>query len=462
MRAPTAIRILYVCLLIIGLAIILHILLLYINKPISIPLASASLALFIGTLLLTIDLAYRNIKAARQARAELQRTKMKGEKVERQLVSVEQDYKNIFEKNPMPMWIFDLESLRFLTVNHAAIEHYGYTQDEFLAMTIQNLRNREESERLQMFMSGQRSALNNAGLWKHRKKNGTVIDVEIVSHELLWEGKKARLVMAADVTERARAQQQIFELNQTLENKVEERTAQLGAINRELESFSYSVSHDLRAPLRGIDGFSQAVMEDYAQLLDEKGKRYLSRIRSATQRMGHLIDDLLSLSKISKSAIHRTHVNASEIAEELVAELRERSPSRAITVEIEQGLQMYADPGLLKIALQNLLENAWKFTSRTKSPVITIKKMAMDGQNVLAVSDNGAGFDMQYAHKLFGAFQRLHAATEYEGTGIGLATVQRIIHMHGGEIWAESSVGQGATFYFSVGEDHEHKSNSAG
>ncbi len=462
MRAPTAIRILYVCLLIIGLAIILHILLLYINKPISTPLASASLALFIGTLLLTIDLAYRNIKAARQARDELRRVKTRSEEVERQLVSVEHDYKNIFEKNPMPMWIFDLESLRFLTVNHAAIENYGYTQDEFLAMTIQNLRDREESERLQMFMSGQRSALNSAGIWKHRKKDGTIIDVEIVSHELLWEGKKARLVMAADVTERACAQKKILELNQTLEKKVEERTAQLEAINRELETFSYSVSHDLRAPLRGIDGFSQAVMEDYAQLLDEKGKRYLSRIRSATQRMGHLIDDLLSLSKISKSAVHRTQVDASEIAEELVTELREKSPSRTITVKIEQGLQMYADPGLLKIVLQNLLENAWKFTSKTESPVVTIKKVAMNGQDVLAVSDNGAGFDMQYAHKLFGAFQRLHAATEYEGTGIGLATVQRIIHMHGGKIWAEGSVGQGATFYFSVGEDHEHKSNSAG
>ena len=286
MRAPTAIRILYVCLLIIGLAIILHILLLYINKPISTPLASASLALFIGTLLLTIDLAYRNIKAARQARDELRHVKTRSEEVERQLVSVEHDYKNIFDKNPMPMWIFDLESLRFLTVNHAAIENYGYTQDEFLAMTIQNLRDREESERLQMFMSGQRSALNSAGIWKHRKKDGTIIDVEIVSHELLWEGKKARLVMAADVTERACAQKKILELNQTLEKKVEERTAQLEAINRELETFSYSVSHDLRAPLRGIDGFSQAVMEDYAQLLDEKGKRYLSRIRSATQRIG--------------------------------------------------------------------------------------------------------------------------------------------------------------------------------
>jgi len=303
-----------------------------------------------------------------------------------------------------------------------------------------------------MFMSGPRPSLSGAGTWKHRKKDGTVIDVEIVSHELLWESKKARLVMAADVTERARAQQQIFELNQTLENKVEERTAQLGAINRELEAFSYSVSHDLRAPLRGIDGFSQAVMEDYAQLLDEKGKRYLSRIRSATQRMGHLIDDLLNLSKISKSAVNRVPVNASEIAEELVAELREKSPARAITVEIEQGLQMYADPGLLKIVLQNLLENAWKFTSKTESPIVTIKKVARDGQDGMAVSDNGAGFDMQYAHKLFGAFQRLHAATEYEGTGIGLATAQRIIHMHGGKIWAEGSVGQGATFYFSVGE----------
>jgi signal transduction histidine kinase len=218
----------------------------------------------------------------------------------------------------------------------------------------------------------------------------------------------------------------------------------------ELEAFSYSVSHDLRAPLRGIDGFSQALLDDHLESLDEEGKQYLRRIRAGAQRMGQLIDDLLKLSKVTRSELRPTRVDLSQIAREVAEGLQQQDAARRVDLMVKEGLVARGDPRLLRVALENLLGNAWKFTSKLPSARIELGQKDADGRQVFFVRDNGAGFDMEYAEKLFGAFQRLHAMTEFPGTGIGLATVQRVIHRHGGKVWAEGAVGQGATFYFTL------------
>jgi signal transduction histidine kinase len=230
------------------------------------------------------------------------------------------------------------------------------------------------------------------------------------------------------------------------ETELQQAIDQTVAANRELESFSYSVAHDLRAPLRAIDGFSQALLEDYAAKLDEHGRDYLNRVRGAAQRMGALIDDLLALSRLSRSEMKLERINLSQLGREVAAELSKRDPERAVDFRIDEGLTARADARLVRVALENLLGNAWKFTS--KKPAAHIELGARNGS--FFVRDDGVGFDMAHAEKLFGAFQRLHAVRDFEGTGIGLATVARIVHRHGGRVWAEGAVGQGATFFFTL------------
>jgi light-regulated signal transduction histidine kinase (bacteriophytochrome) len=231
---------------------------------------------------------------------------------------------------------------------------------------------------------------------------------------------------------------------------VKERTAQLEAVNKELEAFSYSVSHDLRAPLRGIDGFSQALLEDYHDKLDEEGRHYLQRVRHGAQRMGQLIDDLLRLSRVSRAEVIRQRVDLSDLSRRILRELAEAHPERSAQVTVASGLTVEADPRLLAIALENLLANAWKFTAPRPEAVIEVGKDEVEGEPVFWVRDNGAGFDMAYVSKLFSAFQRLHSSEQFEGTGIGLAIVHRIIRRHGGRIWAEGRPGEGATFRFTL------------
>jgi light-regulated signal transduction histidine kinase (bacteriophytochrome) len=238
--------------------------------------------------------------------------------------------------------------------------------------------------------------------------------------------------------------------HEELEERVDERTAQLAAANKELEAFSYSVSHDLRAPLRSIDGFSLALLEDYVDRLDEEGKDHLQRIRAATQRMGMLIDDLLNLSRMTRAEIRKQAVNLSALAHAVASVLQDAQPERQIDFRIEDRLEAKADAHLLQVVLENLLGNACKFTSKRTSPRVEFGKTKHNGSSAYFVRDNGAGFDSAYANRLFGAFQRLHGASEFPGTGIGLATVQRIVHRHGGEIWAEGAVEKGATFYFTL------------
>ena len=238
-------------------------------------------------------------------------------------------------------------------------------------------------------------------------------------------------------------------LNRTLEDRVRMRTSELETTNRELEAFSYSVSHDLRAPLRTIDGFSLALEEDYAEVVGATGKDYIKRVRTGVQRMGELIDALLQLSRITRAPIEREHFDLSALAEAVAADLQEQNREREITFHIEDGLAAEADPKLLRVALENLLGNAVKFSARAPQAVI---EFGWDGEKkAWFVRDNGAGFDMYYAEKLFNAFNRLHGDKDFKGSGIGLATVARVIRRHHGTIWADSVVGRGATFWFTLG-----------
>lgn len=263
------------------------------------------------------------------------------------------------------------------------------------------------------------------------------------------EGKIIGTVGAAqEITRQKEAEIALREARDNLEQRVRERTIQLEAANRELESFAYSVSHDLRAPLRAIDGFSQALMEDYTSVFDNDGLDYLGRVRKASQRMGQLIDDLLMLSRVTRTELRKEQVNLSMIANEIIDELQQIDPRRELDMRIEENLTVNGDARLLQIALENLLNNAWKFTAQQDTTRIELGYNKESGEYF--IRDNGVGFDMTYVDKLFGAFQRLHTDEEFEGTGIGLATVRRIIHRHGGKIRAEGHINKGATFHFSL------------
>lgn len=253
-----------------------------------------------------------------------------------------------------------------------------------------------------------------------------------------------------DISARIDAEAALTELNQELEQRVEERTADVAAAYKELEAFSYSVSHDLRAPLRGIDGLSQVVLEEYGDHLDEMGQQYLRRVRAASQRMGRLIDAILGLFRVTRTEMRMERVNLSAIGEALAAEFTQADPGHEVRFMIEEGLSVQGDPDLLRMVLQNLLGNAWKFTNKHPTGTIQLGSYLSEGERVYFVRDDGAGFEMEYADKLFRPFERLHESREFEGDGVGLASVERVVRRHGGRIWAEGATEQGATFYFTL------------
>jgi PAS domain S-box-containing protein len=487
----------------------------------------------------------------------------------------EKKYRHLFENNPMPLWVLDTGSLKFMDVNESALRLYGYSREEFLSMTSVELRPEEERARYLELNRGTKGT-QNMGIWKHLKKDGTIIHVEVTAHEMVFEGKPSRLILANDVTEKRKAlgelqlsearfrkifdskmtgflfwdstgkiteandlflemvgytrgeleegkirgdemtppeyadvdrlamaqirlagvcepyekefirqdgsrlpvifgaaaiddspslkgvacvmdirqrklmEQEILELNRDLEVRITERTQELQDVNKELESFSYSVSHDLRAPLRAIHGYSQMLHEDYESRLDAEGIRLLNAVKFNAKRMGQLVDDLLSFSRMGKRALKETYTDITKLVHDILNELSPEEKAR-IKITVHSLGTAKADNILLRQAFQNLIFNAVKYSSKKTHPEIEIGLTEISGVPAYFVKDNGAGFDMAYYKKLFGVFQRLHEQEEFEGTGVGLAIVQRIVHRHGGKIWAEGKVGEGATFYFTLG-----------
>lgn len=490
----------------------------------------------------------------------------------------------LFENNPVPMYVYDRETLGILASNGSARIQYGYSEEEFTELNLVDLQREDVRHRFPAQTKSHPQRYRRVGLWPHQRKDKSELIVEVVTSDVMWKGREARLVMALDVTAQSRTEaearrieasleiaqriaglgsweldldkrdpdgsyalwwsnevyhilglspttvksqrqtffnlvhpedremvytaidaaitqgevysmrfrivrpdgelrwvrelaqieidpvtlrwkffgtiqditlevhreQEINNLNQNLEKLVKDRTARLQEAVAELESFSYSVSHDLRAPLRAIDGFSLALEEDYGEQLDSTGKHYLDRIRKAVARMDAIIDDLLRLGRINRSELRRHKVDVTSMANRILDELRRLEPERTVQTTVAPNLTVHADQSLLLHAMENLIRNSWKFTTITPSPFIEIGQIETEFGPTLFIKDNGVGFDMENSGKLFKPFTRLHGPAEFEGTGVGLAIVHRVISRHKGHIWAESQLGMGSTFFFTL------------
>jgi len=402
-------------------------------------------------------------------------------------------FRTLVDQAPEALFLHDIDG-RIVDVNQVTVERYGYTREQLLQMRTSDIDpdyvEREDRGAFWQALKNQKQMRFEA---RHRRQDGHIFPVEIHLSAIELGGAQRILALANDISERRRqqaeimaaqvelqrllteaeqsrrallsvvedqkaAQEEIRKLNVELEARVRQRTAQLEAANRELEAFAYSVSHDLRAPLRAMDGFSAALLSHYGEQLDAQGQHYLERIQSASQRMGELINDLLDLSRVTRREMSRQRVNLSVLAREIAAELQAEGARRQVEFVIADGVTAHGDAHLLRLVLQNLLGNAWKFTgqreqARIEFGVLEEGEEKTDHLPIYYVRDNGVGFDMAYADKLFAPFQRLHGMHEFPGTGIGLVTVKRIVARHGGQIWTEAALERGATFYFTLGDE---------
>jgi len=369
------------------------------------------------------------------------------------LVIAEERFAKIFQASPLPATITRADTGRFVDVNPAAVQFGGWSRQEMIGLTSVDLNLWPDPQQRQQALD---TLLRDGSLRDlevtYRRRSGELRDTLVSAEVVELEGARCILTLIHDVTDRRRAEEAVHRLNDELEARVQARTAELLAANKELESFAYSISHDLRAPLRGIDGFSHLLAEEYGERLDDNGRGYLERVRRAAQRMGELIDDILELSRVTRYSMHRDSVDLSRLGHEILEELGRAAPLRKVELDVAPGCSAVGDPQLLRVLLQNLLENAWKYTGKTKAARIEFGCERIDGETVFHIRDNGVGFDMKYAERLFAPFQRLHSPEEFEGTGIGLATVARVANRHGGRAWAEAEPDKGAVFRFTLSE----------
>ncbi len=373
-------------------------------------------------------------------------------RAESSLAESEARYRKLFEENPAPMWVFDIETLRILDVNESATQISGWSREELLTRALRDILPPEDVPLLDADVQVPRAGIRKSGPWRRLLKDGSERVVEVFTYDVDFEGRAARLAVASDVTQRLRAEEEARRFNTELEKRVELRTEELLAKSRELESFAYSISHDLRAPLRAIDGFSRAIEEEHADRLDEEGMRLLGIVRSNARRMGQLIDDLLAFSRAGRQGLRRSRVEMGALVTAVLAEVLPEAERETSDVTIGDLPPAQADPALLRQVFVNLLSNAVKFTSTRPRRVLEVSGWRDGGRVIYEVTDNGVGFDMRYANKLFGVFQRLHGR-EFEGTGVGLALVERIVTRHGGTVTARGEVGQGATFTVSLPDE---------
>lgn len=421
-------------------------------------------------------------------------------RVERALWESEVKFRTLVDQAPEALFLHDLDG-RIMDVNQATVERYGYTREQLLQMRAGAIDpdyvEREDGGAFWRELRKQNLMRFEAC---HRRRDGHIFPVEIHLSAIEFGGEERILALANDITERKRAEEQMWaaqtkleillneaeqsrrallsviedqkmaeeeirKLNVELEARVRNRTAQLEAANQELEAFAYSVSHDLRAPLRAMDGFSAALLSHYGGQLDAQGQHYLERIQAASKRMDDLISDLLNLSRVTRREMSRQQVNLSGLAREIADELQAERPQRQVEFVIAADVHVQGDAHLLRVVLQNLIGNAWKFTGKRERARIEFGVLDASPTRphpVYFVRDNGVGFDITYADKLFVPFQRLHGMREFPGAGIGLATVRRIIARHGGYIWTEAAVDEGAAFYFTLERNYEEKKHSAG
>jgi PAS domain S-box-containing protein len=366
----------------------------------------------------------------------------------------EKRFRTIFEEAPMGVALIDSLTGHIYEVNSRFAEIAGWTRAEMATIDWMSITHpddvQEDLDNMALLNAGKISGFHMNK--RYRRPDGSYVWISMTIAPITVRDKSQprHLCMIEDITDRRKAEEELRRHRDHLEEMVKERTKNLEAVNKELSAFSYSVAHDIRAPLRSIDGFSKALLEDCAESLNEESRSYLGRIRTSSQLMAQLLDDVLNLAHVSQADLTRRDVDLSKIARSIAAEIKEAEPSRDTEFVIEPDIVVNGDATLLSLVMKNLLDNAWKFTAKTMHAKIEFAREQKDGKRIYFVRDNGVGFDAAYVDKLFNPFQRLHSKTEFHGTGIGLSIVKRIIHRHGGYVWAEGSVGQGATFYFTV------------